>query len=793
MPMMALKAVGVECAITDDPTAVPLDDRTEAVVLVKAFNFKTMRLAFECRARGIPLVLDLCDNIFVEAYSEHFDGFQLSSCFKAIAAFATVLVTTSPTLAEQLREVVGEHLTILQCNDGIESREDILGLLEAEAEWNRTKSGKAAAATAEDDLDAARPLSAKIAKALGNPRWAAGRLRDLLDSRLRPGRVNAMRAKLAVEAANDHAAKHAPRALVAPPATATATVSATAGSATSHRLGWFGIHGSTHGDFGIATLLKVVPDLITLGKELDIVLVVISNSVERFNEYIKPLPLRTEYIEWDPIRIFDDLKGCAVCLIPNSLDEFSIGKSSNRHTFSLSLGVPVVATYTAVLEPLRGCMLFDGWYEGIRSYLLDPQLRQRHLAMARQVMRRNHSQAALAIQWNEVVSLCHSRDPRKAVNSRTTLVFMDLIQDVDLCLPLIREALVRPGVGLRVCITRLLAATSPRALQLLREAGVEPEIVERGHAFKGSAPKLLGVMALVTAVESTQPAHRTAHALVKRARAAGIKTYTLQHGFENVGLNYFEGKEDLGVEFASDVIFTWGSRSVVPGKTPVATLAKCVPVGMVKAAGGESGGGLVIPRQGFDAVVAVFENLHWNRYREKFRMAFLEQLMATIAGNPKILFLIKPHHAGRWFTKNVVSSFKSGPNSLVMDPLDSRWEPFTAPKIITNSDLIITTPSTVALDAAALGVPVAVFAEEMSLPAYQPLPMLSSQADWTSFISAALDSSHPYRALGHEFFNKTVCREQAAATILDHIISPGSVSSAPEPAVAQTATDYGRC
>ncbi len=54
---------------------------------------------------------------------------------------------------------------------------------------------------------------------------------------------------------------------------------------------------------------------------------------------------------------------------------------------------------------------------------------------------------------------------------------------------------------------------------------------------------------------------------------------------------------------------------------------------------------------------------------------------------------------------------------------------------------VITTPSTVALDAARYGLPVAVFAGGLDLSNYQPLPLLQTLADWQAFVKASLDTA----------------------------------------------------
>src|SRR3546814_15987011 len=56
--------------------------------------------------------------------------------------------------------------------------------------------------------------------------------------------------------------------------------------------------------------------------------------------------------------------------------------------------------------------------------------------------------------------------------------------------------------------------------------------------------------------------------------------------------------------------------------------------------------------------------------------------------------------------------------------------------VAADSFACITTPSTVAVDMAQLGLPIAVVAYDLDLPTYEPLPLLRSIADWHSFLSA---------------------------------------------------------
>jgi hypothetical protein len=89
-----------------------------------------------------------------------------------------------------------------------------------------------------------------------------------------------------------------------------------------------------------------------------------------------------------------------------------------------------------------------------------------------------------------------------------------------------------------------------------------------------------------------------------------------------------------------------------------------------------------------------------------------------------------------WSARNRAAFPQWSSNLVMADPSDPFWEPFTAPSLIAAADLVITTPSTVALDAALARKPVAVAAYGMDLPAFAPLPLLQSGADWIAFAAA---------------------------------------------------------
>jgi hypothetical protein len=342
----------------------------------------------------------------------------------------------------------------------------------------------------------------------------------------------------------------------------------------------------------------------------------------------------------------------------------------------------------------------------------------------------NGDPRSVAVAWRSSLGrLAETRAPRGAAPV-AVMVFMDLVQDLDLALPLIDQILARPDAVLRVVVTNWLEERSPRVSAELEARGIVADVVQRTDVLSGAGPSLAGVDALISVVETSDPAHARAHALFRQARAAGVPTFSLQHGVENVGLTYFDGPQGE-TRILSDHLFTWFDAGRAPEATPADLRPRLVPVG--RPGQDAKTTDLRAVFAGFQRLVAVFENLHWDRYDETYRRRFLDDCAEFAQATPDAAVLIKPHHAGMWSAKNRAAFPQWGPNLVMADPSDPFWEPFTAPSLIAAADLVITTPSTVALDAALARKPVAVVAYGMDLPAFAPLPLLQSGADWIAF------------------------------------------------------------
>ncbi len=318
-------------------------------------------------------------------------------------------------------------------------------------------------------------------------------------------------------------------------------------------------------------------------------------------------------------------------------------------------------------------------------------------------------------------------------------------------LPVLMALKMRREVALRLVVSEYLLADSPRIAAALAEHGLEFTAHPREAIREGAEPSLSGVRGVFSGADTNTRAHKAGHTLAGRARAQGLASFTLQHGMENIGLTYKDHLHGEEIRFASDTVFTWGSPEGLASWVPQETRAKVVPVGSPKAPPAPAA---APPLQlgHWAAVVGVFENLHWHRFSELYLERCLEDLAAAAAARPETLFLVKPHHAGRWLSRRP-ERLKARPNLLVIDPTDSAWEPHTAPALMARVDRVLTTPSTVALDAARTGRPVAVLGYDLELPLYQPLPIVRRLEDIDAFLEAPAAQTLP---LSQAFLKRTI-------------------------------------
>ena len=420
-------------------------------------------------------------------------------------------------------------------------------------------------------------------------------------------------------------------------------------------------------------------------------------------------------------------------------------------------GAPVVAASHPSLDGLAHLCVLDDWERGLALYSRAPVERMKAVARGQAFLLGQLESERIAGEWTALLDP-RARPARRKVGRRDApilLTLIDIHQDVDVLLPILLALKQRGDVGLRIVVSDWLVEGSPRALNLLTAHGLAFQVLDRQAIRRGDVPSLGGVKGTISAADTGALAHKAGHTLNSRARTKGLPTFTVQHGFEQLGLTYADDLHGRDTRFAAETIFTWGPPEGLADWVPAETRAAAVPIGSPKAMSPPAAGPHL--GQGYSQVAGVFENLHWARFDDDYRERFLADLAAVAEGAPDTLFLVKPHHAGRWLVRNR-ERLPTLDNLFVIDPTDPAWEPHTAPALIAGMDAVLTTPSTVAMDAVRAGKPTAVIGYELDLRLYDPLTIIRERMDWRAFLDAR-GAAHLKK--GEAFLNRSLLPGQA--------------------------------
>lgn len=265
--------------------------------------------------------------------------------------------------------------------------------------------------------------------------------------------------------------------------------------------------------------------------------------------------------------------------------------------------------------------------------------------------------------------------------------------------------------------------------------------------------------AIVSASESTAAPHRIPNGYIKAGNFFGVPTYSLQHGVENIGLTY-QDSEYGDVDFSAQTILTWTNPDRLPSFVAKSVRDRCVATGRPACLHSNPLSGSPVIDQPY---VLVTENLHWNRYSDAYRTAFKEMVHEIAKQHPDHLVIIHPHPAGQWARQNRLE-FDPTSNIRIIPDEQTDLAP-SLHSLLQGAEMLIATASTTALDAALAGTPVAVFAHDMDLPTYSPLPMLSSAVDLVNFIQSPSINANCVR----RFLDQTVMHGDGAELIIDRI------------------------
>lgn len=165
---------------------------------------------------------------------------------------------------------------------------------------------------------------------------------------------------------------------------------------------WYGNAGTENPPYGIIDLVKVLPFLEQLNREISVNLSVISNSFDSFKHYTSAAKIPIKYYQWQLSSFPYIFSQHDVCIIPISLNHLTRCKTNNRLVLSLLLDVPVVADKIPSYEEFSDFVLFSDWENNLRKYASNSQLRQQHIKHGKEYILAKYNQNRVVSQWSNL-------------------------------------------------------------------------------------------------------------------------------------------------------------------------------------------------------------------------------------------------------------------------------------------------------------------------------------------------------------------------------------------------------
>jgi hypothetical protein len=271
----------------------------------------------------------------------------------------------------------------------------------------------------------------------------------------------------------------------------------------------------------------------------------------------------------------------------------------------------------------------------------------------------------------------------------------------------------------------------------------------------------------LSTVESTVAKNKLPYIITRIANTLDVSTFTLQHGFPNLGLSFCDHVYGADIRFTAKTVLTWGPVEALADWVSDETRHKCEAVGCPKE--------LVLFDSDLDKatsdrpIIAIFENLHGHIFDRQYITDFLGHLQETAEQHKEFRFILKPHPSSlRCRTEELSEMFSRLKDVEIIDRADGKTPAYSTPWLLANALGAITTPSTVALDGALQGVPVALalYGLDLYRSIYAPLVMLESRADWEDFLGK-LTNGDDLKKRNDEFLRRVIVPGDAASRILD--------------------------
>lgn len=466
LPAAGLERMGYQSLLIEEGETLSSFDGVSVIVFVKSFSNEDWELACRAKQENVSVIVDLCDNIFVPGYGGNI--FQKNmGYFQAIAKISAVVITTNNELALLVKREAPEVKVTSVIFDQLETEVQITYIKNQMSKWRnhylivKKKESRGLQIFGLKRIKrVAKAVTKPIRKYLSIPRKRMNSLRYqssfFIHKRVVPVRrivkhsrralFRFMKEKGYKVGSYSHVKPNQGRCLPntlennsdrdnyieSSDSPEKFSVNPTVGAKIDDleiykrrlpKVIWFGNQGAdyskygmSYSKFGMQSILFIEEELKKVYQTSPFQLLVVSKSESMYLKYIKPLSIPTAYCNWDPVSIFRYVEESKVCIIPNSLDEFSIYKSANRALLSLSMGTPVVATRIPSFEPLKNSIILDDWVSGIERYLNDPEKAARDVKRGKEIIQHEYTSRAIANCWLQCLNEVISSDIRKSMS-----------------------------------------------------------------------------------------------------------------------------------------------------------------------------------------------------------------------------------------------------------------------------------------------------------------------------------------------------------------------------------------
>jgi len=368
------------------------------------------------------------------------------------------------------------------------------------------------------------------------------------------------------------------------------------------------------------------------------------------------------------------------------------------------------------------------------------------------------------------VKFFYKNKNRSVKQTLQVVLFIMRAWDLELLLPLYHKARNQTDINVELWLSQKSFEKNPEVITYLKNSNAQVKRIAGNYDLMKVSKWLWNIDCFLTTVESTASKHKLSYVITKLANRLGINTFVMQHGFETIGLTYYDKFDPPNIKFASKKVLIWGPVKKLPAWVPSETKNKAVAVGCTKI-WNDSNNAPILDENG-RPYIGIFENLHWHRYNDAYRAAFLSHLVRIAGDRPELHFILKSHPISvTRRSKAMLATLQGMKNVEISDLSAQKSDALTTSSLIKSSLGIITTPSTIALDGAMTGVPVAVTRYGLDLGYYSPLPQIDELKDWHEFLDALLDdtSRNDLKLRARHFLENVILPGDAASRILEYM------------------------